>query len=106
MPRRPGARYCSARMGAIAMAQIQVSRDQLVEDSVFILQCLRQNARGGRPNGLEEVRTTLAGSVALDLGAYVAFLKKFGYLEVDAQALALKVTPQGELAALGDADVS
>src|SRR5207253_8228046 len=27
-------------------------------------------------------------------------------LEVDAQALALKVTPQGELAALGDADVS
>jgi len=83
---------------------MQVSRDQLVEDSVFILQCLRQNARGGRQNGLDEVRSTLEGSVALDLAAYVAFLKRFGYLEMDAQSL--KVTAQGERAAKGDADVS
>jgi hypothetical protein len=83
---------------------MQVSRDQLVEDSVFILQCLRQNARGGRQNGLDEVRSTLEGSVALDLAAYVAFLKRFGYVEMDAQSL--KVTPQGERAAKGDADVS
>src|SRR5438105_13165593 len=83
---------------------MQVSRDQLVEDSVFILQCLRQNARGGRQNGLAEVRSTLEGSVALDLAAYVAFLRRFGYLEVDADAL--KVTEQGERAATGDADVS
>jgi hypothetical protein len=83
---------------------MQVSRDQLVEDSVFILQCLRQNARGGRQNGLDEVRSTLEGSVALDLAAYVAFLKRFGYLEMDAQCL--RVTAQGERAAKGDADVS
>ncbi|HUJ28235.1 MAG TPA: serine/threonine-protein kinase [Myxococcales bacterium] len=85
---------------------IQVSRDQLVEDSVFILQCLRQNARGGRANDIREVRSTLAGSVALDLGAYVAFLKRFGYVEIDSQAAVLQVTAQGERAAVGDADVS
>lgn len=85
---------------------IQVSRDQLVEDSVFILQCLRQNARGGRANDIREVRTTLAGSVALDLGAYVAFLKRFGYVELDTKAAILQVTAQGERAAVGDADVS
>jgi serine/threonine protein kinase len=83
---------------------MQVSRDQLVEDSVFILQCLRQNARGGRGNALTEVRDTLEGSVALDLAAYVAFLKRFGYVEVDEKAI--KVTPQGERAAKGDTDVS
>ena len=83
---------------------MQVSRDQLVEDSVFILQCLRQNARGGRHNGLDEVRSTLEGSVALDLSAYVGFLERFGYLELDAQDL--KVTPQGDRAARGDADVA
>ena len=83
---------------------MQVSRDQLVEDSVFILQCLRQNARGGRGNALDEVMSTLEGAVALDLGAYVAFLRRFGYVEVDEKAI--KVTPQGERAAQGDADVS
>jgi hypothetical protein len=83
---------------------MQVSRDQLVEDSVFILQCLRQNAKGGRQNGLAEVRSTLEGSVTLDLAAYVSFLKRFGYVEIDAQSL--KVTPHGERAARGDADVS
>ncbi|MGZ6142854.1 MAG: serine/threonine-protein kinase [Myxococcales bacterium] len=83
---------------------MQLSRDQLVEDSVFILQCLRQNARGGRQNGLAEVRSTLEGSVALDLAAYVAFLKRFGYVEIDEKAI--RVTPQGERAAKGDADVS
>ena len=88
------------------MAQIQVSRDQLVEDSVFILQCLRQNAKGGRPNDIREVRTTLAGSTALDLGAYVAFLKRFGYVDIDAKASVLQVTEQGERVAVGDADVS
>jgi serine/threonine protein kinase len=88
------------------LAQIQVSRSQLVEDSLFILQCLRQNARGGRQNGLAEVKSTLEGSVTLDLVAYVSFLKRFGYLEIDTQAAALKVTPQGERAATGAADVS
>ena len=51
------------------MAQIQVSRDQLVEDSVFILQCLRQNQRGGRQNGLAEVRSTGAGGERVELRA-------------------------------------
>jgi hypothetical protein len=83
---------------------MQVSRDQLVEDSVFILQCLHQNARGGRQNGLDEVRSTLEGSVTLDLAAYVAFLERFGYVEMDAQSL--RVTARGERAAQGDADVS
>src|SRR5437588_4133998 len=77
---------------------------QLVEDSVFILQCLRQNQRGGRQNGLAEVRSTLEGSVALDPGAYVAFLRRFGYVEVDHDAV--KVTEQGEKAAVGDADLT
>ena len=86
--------------------QIQVSRDQLVEDSVFILQCLRQNQRGGRQNGLAEVRSTLEGSVALDLAAYVAFLRRFGYVEVDLKAAALTVTAQGDRAATGAADVA
>src|SRR5260370_607158 len=75
------------------MPQSQISRDQLVEDSVFILQCLRQNARGGRANDFAEVRSTLAGSVALDLGAYVTSLKKVGYLQIDGHAAALKAYP-------------
>src|SRR5207302_11016506 len=89
---------------AHAGGSMQVNRDQLVEDSVFILQCLRQNARGGRQNGLDEVRSTLEGSVALDLAAYVGFLERFGYVEVESEAI--RVTPQGERAAKGDADVS
>ena len=85
------------------MAQIEVTRDLLVEDAVFILQCLRQNARGGRPNGLAEVQKTLANSVTLDLGDYVAFLRRFGYLDVDARAAALQLTSWGDKAAVGEA---
>src|SRR5438132_141228 len=82
----------------------EITRSQLVEGSVFILQCLRENQRGGRQNGLAEVRSTLEGSVALDPGAYVFFLNRFGYLEIESDAV--RVTPQGERAATGDADVS
>ena len=85
------------------MAQIEVTRELLVEDAVFILQCLRQNARGGRPNGLAEVQKTLANSVTLDLGDYVAFLRRFGYLDVDARAAALQLTAQGDQVAVGEA---
>ena len=85
------------------MAQIQVSKDILVEDAVFILQCLRQNQRGGRDNGLPDVQLTLANSVALDLADYVGFLRRFGYVEVDAQRSALRVTDEGDQAAVGRA---
>ena len=88
------------------MAQIEVTRDLLVEDSVFILQCLRQNQRGGRPNALADVRLTLANSVTLDLSDYVSFLRQFGYLDVDAQAAALLVTPHGDKAAVGVSSVA
>ena len=84
------------------MAQIEVTRELLVEDAVFILQCLRQNARGGRPNGLADVQLTLANSVTLDLGDYVTFLRRFGYVDVDARAAALQLTTQGNLAAVGE----
>ena len=40
---------------------MQVSREQLVEDSVFILQCLRQNAKGGKQSAIADVRATLDG---------------------------------------------
>lgn len=88
------------------MAQIEVTRDLLVEDAVFILQCLRQNQRGGRRNGLADVRQTLANSVTLDLADYVAFLRRFNYVDVDAGASALLVTAQGDEAAIGKADVA
>ncbi|MCA1826059.1 MAG: serine/threonine protein kinase [Myxococcales bacterium] len=79
---------------------MQVNREQLVEDSVFILQCLRQNAKGGRQSALDE----LEGSVALEPAAYVAFLERFGYVEVEQHGI--RVTAQGERAATGAADVS
>ena len=79
---------------------MHVSRDQLVEDSVFILQCLRQSARGKRQSALDD----LEGSVALEPAEYVAFLERFGYLKLEDQSI--RVTPQGERAAKGDADVS
>jgi serine/threonine protein kinase len=79
---------------------MQVSQSQLVEDSVFILQCLRQNARGGRQSALDE----LEGSVTLEPAAYVAFLERFGYVEVEQNGI--RVTAAGERAAKGDADVS
>jgi tRNA A-37 threonylcarbamoyl transferase component Bud32 len=85
------------------MAQIEVTRDLLIEDSVFILQCLRQNQRGGRSNALAEVQQTLANSVTLDLSDYVAFLRRFGYVDVDARAAALQLTPVGDQAAVGEA---
>jgi hypothetical protein len=88
------------------MVQIEVTRDLLVEDAVFILQCLRQNQRGGRRNGLADVRQTLANSVTLDLADYVAFLRRFKYVDVDAGASALLVTEQGDEAAIGKADVA
>jgi hypothetical protein len=87
------------------MAQIEVSRDLLVDDAVFILQCLRQNQRGGRANGLADVRMTLADSVALDLSEYVTFLRRYGYVDIDPKAAALLVTPDGESAATGKTDV-
>src|SRR5438128_3469860 len=84
------------------MAQIEVTCDLLVEDAVFILQCLRQNARGGRTNALAEVQQTLANSVTLDLSDYVAFLRRFGYVDVDPRAGALQLTAQGDQAAVGE----
>ncbi len=87
------------------MAQIEVTRDLLVDDAVFILQCLRQNQRGGRVNGLADVRMTLADSVTLDLSDYVTFLRRYGYVDVDPKAAALLVTPDGESAATGKTDV-
>ena len=87
------------------MAQIEVTRDLLVGDSVFILQCLRQNQRGGRANGLADVRMTLADSVALDLSDYVAFLRRYGYVDVDPRAASLLVTAEGDSAATGTTDV-
>ena len=84
------------------MAQIEVTRDVLVEDAVFILQCLRQNQRGGRSNGLADVRQTLANSVTLDLSDYVAFLRRFGYVDVDRRAVALQLTAEGDRAAVGE----
>ena len=87
------------------MAQIEVTRDLLVEDAVFILQCLRQNQRGGRANGLADVRMTLANSVTLDLSDYVSFLRRYGYVDVDSKAAALLVTAAGESAATGQTDV-
>jgi hypothetical protein len=85
------------------MAQIEVTWELLVEDAVFILQCLRQNVRGGRTNGLADVQLTLANSVTLDLGDYVAFLRRFGYVDVDRRAVALQLTAQGDQAAIGEA---
>ena len=87
------------------MAQIEVTRDLLVDDAVFILQCLRQNQRGGRANGLADVRMTLADSVTLDLADYVTFLRRYGYVDVDSKAAALLVTPDGESAATGKIDL-
>ncbi len=84
------------------MAQIEVTRDVLIEDAVFILQCLRQNQRGGRSNALIEVRQTLANSVTLDLSDYVAFLRRFGYVDVDALAVSLQLTKAGDEAAIGE----
>ena len=88
------------------MAQIEVTRDLLVDDTVFILQCLRQNERGGRQNALADVRLTLADSVTLDLADYVGFLRAFRYVEVDSKAAALLLTARGEKAALGKKDVA
>lgn len=88
------------------MAHIEVTRELLVEDAVFILQCLRQNQRGGRQNGLADVRMTLSDSVTLDLADYVGFLRRYKYVDVDPRAAALLVTPEGESAALGKTDVA
>lgn len=84
------------------MASILVTKEQLAEDAVFVLQCLRQNVRDGRSNHLVDVRNTLANSVTLDFNDYVKFLRKFEYASLDREAHVLGLTAAGEQASLGE----
>lgn len=83
-------------------AEMPVTRDILNEDAVFILQCLRQNAREGRSMHMMDVRGYLADSMTLEFSDYLKFLRKFGYVELDREEHTLALTPAGEAAAQED----
>lgn len=71
----------------------------LVEDAIFILQCLRENQRTGRSTHLMDVRADIADSVTLDFSDYLRFFRRFGYVEVDRETHSVSVTAAGEAAA-------
>jgi len=83
-------------------AEILVTRDALAEDAVFILQCLRESQREGRSMHMVDVRGTLAGSVTLEFGEYLRFLRKHEYIAVDREAHTLELLPAGDRAARGE----
>lgn len=79
-------------------AEIMVTRDDLAEDSVFILQCVRQNALGGRSTHMADVRQELGNSITLEFSDYLKFLRTQGYLTLDREQHTLSLTAQGEKA--------
>src|SRR4051812_48761849 len=84
-------------------AEILVTRDILAEDTVFILQCLRENAREGRSMHMMDVRNYLANSVTLEFSDYLRFLRKNNYVQLDREQHTLALTPDGDKAAQSDA---
>lgn len=77
-------------------AEILVTREILAEDTVFILQCLRENAREGRSMHMMDVRNYLANSVTLEFSDYLRFLRKFGYVTLDREQHTLGLTAAGD----------
>ncbi len=83
-------------------AEILVTRDILAEDTLFVLQCLRENQREGRSMHMNDVRNYLASSVTLEFSDYLKFLRKFGYVVLDREQHTLALTPQGDRVAQVD----
>ncbi len=83
-------------------AEILVTRDDLGQDAVFILQYLRESQREGRSTHMLDVRGFIASSVTLEFSDYLKFLRKFGYVTLDRDQHTLALTPEGDLAAQGD----
>lgn len=83
-------------------AEMPVSLDILNEDAVFILQCLRENAREGRSMHMMDVRGHLADSVTLEFSDYLKFLRKYGYVALDREQHTLSLTEAGAEAAQQD----
>lgn len=83
-------------------AEILVTRDILAEDTVFILQCLRESHREGRSMHMLDVRNYLANSVTLEFSDYLRFLRKYGYVVLDREQHTLGLTAPGDQAAQAD----
>lgn len=83
-------------------AEMPVTLDILNEDAVFILQCLRENAREGRSMHMMDVRGHLADSVTLEFRDYLKFLRKYGYVALDREEHTLSLTEAGVDAAQQD----
>ncbi len=83
-------------------AEIEVSREILAADAVFILQCLRDAARENRSTHMIDMRTELSTSVTLAFSDYLRFLRKHEYVVLDRELHTLSLTPAGETVATSE----
>ncbi len=71
------------------------TQQDVLNDSLSILQFIRDNAQTGRSNRLAEVKSALEGRVQLEFDSYFFFLRKFHYIAMDREAQ-LRLTEGGE----------
>jgi serine/threonine protein kinase len=83
-------------------AEILVTKELLTEDTIFVLQCLRENRRAGRSLHFLDLRQELANSVTLEFSDYLRFLRKFEYATLDREQHTLDLTPAGDTLAQGE----
>ena len=83
------------------MTQTPMTRDQVSQEALYILQTLQDNARAGRSNKLADVKALLETAVSLEFDSYFFFLRKYHYIAMDREAQ-LKLTDQGDKVAQGD----
>lgn len=74
---------------------MQIRRETVSGEALFILQSLKENGRLGRSNKLADVKATLEPTVSLEFDSYFFFLRKFHYIAMDREAQ-LHLTDDGE----------
>jgi eukaryotic-like serine/threonine-protein kinase len=77
------------------------SQQDVLNDSLSILQFIKDNATGGRSNRLAEVKHSLESRVNLEFDSYFFFLRKFHYIAMDREAQ-LRLTDGGERVCAGE----
>ncbi len=81
---------------------ILVSKDVLTGDALAILRSVRESNRAGKSTKLPDVKRALEQDISLDFDDYFLFLRKCGFISLDAGALSL--TGDGEEVASGRAE--
>lgn len=82
--------------------QASLTKEQVAQESRFILEHLLNASQFSPEVQVEELRRLCQDSVALRLGDYVSFLERFGYLSYDRAAHQVTITGEGERVVSGE----